>query len=187
MRPQVVVPAVQMVGVVGHQLLLLLLLLLLVARVHVQPRMMVVHTVLEAGLGHVRMQVMRRWRHWRAHVRGISHPVVAVGCIVGFCPVIVRRGGPAERLVGRYIEVIVVTERWQRTFLQTIGMLLHVLGKVGFLRVRLPTELAYMRLEVLRLLVLGYVLQKSRFVSETFVAAVALVGLVGLVASRVGL
>jgi hypothetical protein len=66
-------------------------------------------------------------------------------------------------------------------------MFLHVLGQVGLLRVGLATVLANMGLEVLGLLVLGDVLKKSVFVDEALVAGVALVGLVRLVASGVGL
>lgn len=66
-------------------------------------------------------------------------------------------------------------------------MLLHVLAQVGLLRVALAAVLADVRLEVFAFLVLGDVLQEGRFVAETLVAGVALVGLVGLVAPRVRL
>ena len=67
-------------------------------------------------------------------------------------------------------------------------MLLHVLRKVGLLRVTLSTVGADVCLYMLRLLVLGDVLVKERlFVGEALVAGVALVGLVSLVAARVGL
>ena len=66
-------------------------------------------------------------------------------------------------------------------------MLLHVLRKVGLLRVTLSTVGADVCLYMLRLLVLGDVLKERLFVREALVAGVALVGLVSLVAARVGL
>ena len=66
-------------------------------------------------------------------------------------------------------------------------MLLHVLCKVGLLRVTLSTVGADVCLYMLGLLVLGDVLKERLFVGEALVAGVALVGLVSLVASRVGL
>ena len=62
-----------------------------------------------------------------------------------------------------------------------------MLGQVGLLCVGLPAVLADVRLEVLRLLVLGDVLEEGALVDEALVARVALVRLVCLVAARVGL
>ena len=56
-----------------------------------------------------------------------------------------------------------------------------------YLRVALPAILADVRLEVLGLLVLRNVLEERGLVDEAFVARVALVRLVSLVAARVGL
>ena len=64
-----------------------------------------------------------------------------------------------------------------------VRVLLHVLGQVGLLRVGLATELADVGLQVLGLLVLGYVVKQRVLVDEALVAGVALVRLVGLVAS----
>lgn len=66
-------------------------------------------------------------------------------------------------------------------------MLLHVLGKVGFLGVALATVGTDVCLYMLGLLVLGDVLEQRLLVREAFVAGVALVGLVSLVAPGVGL
>lgn len=62
-----------------------------------------------------------------------------------------------------------------------------MLRKVGLLGVRLAAELANVRLQVLRVLVLWYVLQQGRFVGETLVAGVTFVRFVGLMATRVRL
>jgi len=62
-----------------------------------------------------------------------------------------------------------------------------VLGQVGLLGVGLAAVLADVRLQVLRLLVLGDVLQQRRLVGEALVAGVALERLVRLVAPRVRL
>jgi len=48
----------------------------------------------------------------------------------------------------------------RRPLVHPLGVLLHVLGQVCFLCVRLATVLAYVRLEVFGLLVLGYVLEQ---------------------------
>ena len=66
-------------------------------------------------------------------------------------------------------------------------MLLHVLRKVRLLRVTLSTVGADVCLYMLGLLVLRDVLEQGLFVGEALVAGVALVRLVSLVASRVGL
>ena len=74
-----------------------------------------------------------------------------------------------------------------RPLVRSVGVLLHVLGQVGLLRVALSAVLANVRFEMLGLLVLGYVLEERRLVDEALVAGVALVGLVGLVAAGVAL
>ena len=66
-------------------------------------------------------------------------------------------------------------------------MLLHVLGQVGLLGVALPAVGADVCLQMLGLLVFGDVVKKGGLVMEALVAGVALVRLVSLVASRVGL
>ena len=70
---------------------------------------------------------------------------------------------------------------------RSFRVLLHVLGEIGLLGVRLAAVLADVRLEVLRLAVLGDVLQEGGLVRKALVAGVALEGLVSLVAPRVGL
>lgn len=75
----------------------------------------------------------------------------------------------------------------RRPFVNAIGMLLHVLCEVCFLRVRFAAELTYMRLEMLRLLVLRYVFKQTRFVDEALVTRVALIRLVRLMTARVRL
>ena len=66
-------------------------------------------------------------------------------------------------------------------------MLLHVLGQVGLLRVALPTVRTDVSLQVFGLLVLRDVVQEGGLVMETFIAGVALVGLVSLMTPGVGL
>ena len=66
-------------------------------------------------------------------------------------------------------------------------MLLHVLRQVGLLSVTLATVGTDVRLQVLRLLVLGDVFEQGDLIVEALVAGVALVRLVSLVAPRVGL
>jgi len=68
-----------------------------------------------------------------------------------------------------------------------VCMLLHVFGKVGFLGVALAAVGTDVRLYMLRLLVLGDVLEQRLLVREALVAGVALVRLVSLVAPGVGL
>ena len=68
-----------------------------------------------------------------------------------------------------------------------VRVLLHVLCQVGLLSVTLATVGTDVRLQVLRLLVLGDVLEQGDLVVEALVAGVALVRLVSLVAPRVGL
>jgi len=75
----------------------------------------------------------------------------------------------------------------RRPLVHPLGVLLHVLGQVRLLRVRLAAVLAYVRLEVFRLLVFGYVLEQRLLVLEALVARVALERLVRLVAPGVRL
>jgi len=62
-----------------------------------------------------------------------------------------------------------------------------MLGQVGLLGVALPTVGADVGFKMLRLLMLGDMLKQGGFVMETFVAGVALVGFIRLVAPGVGL
>lgn len=66
-------------------------------------------------------------------------------------------------------------------------MLLHVLGQVRLLRVALAAELADVSFQMFGLFVLRDVVEECVLVDETLVAGVALVRLVRLVASGVGL
>lgn len=75
----------------------------------------------------------------------------------------------------------------RRSLIGPLCVLLHVLGQIGLLRVTLAAVLADVRLQVLRLLVLRYVLEQTRLVGEALVARVTLVRLVRLVASRMAL
>lgn len=75
----------------------------------------------------------------------------------------------------------------RRSLVRSLRVLLHVLRQVSFLGVTLAAVLANVRLEVLRLLVLRYVLEQTRFVREALVAGVTLVRLVGLVTSGMAL
>jgi len=71
--------------------------------------------------------------------------------------------------------------------LRPVAVLLHVLSQVGLLRVALSAELADVGFQVFRLFVLRNVVEERVLVDETLVAGVALVRLVRLVASGVGL
>ena len=62
-----------------------------------------------------------------------------------------------------------------------------MLRQVRFLRVRFAAQLADVRLQMLRVLVLGDVLEQGRLVGEALVARVALERFVRLMAPRVGL
>lgn len=75
----------------------------------------------------------------------------------------------------------------RRPLVHPLGVLLHVLGQVRLLRVRLAAVLAYVRLQVFGLLVFGYVLEQRLFVLEALVARVTLERFVRLVAPGVGL
>jgi len=74
-----------------------------------------------------------------------------------------------------------------RPLVLPVGVLLHVLGQVGLLRVALSAVLTDVRLEVFALLVLGDVFEEGGLVGEALVAGVALVRLVRLVAPGVRL
>lgn len=74
-----------------------------------------------------------------------------------------------------------------RPLVRPLGVLLHVLGEVRLLRVGLAAVLADVRLQVLRLAVLGDVFEEGGFVRKALVARVALEGFVRLVAPRVRL
>ena len=75
----------------------------------------------------------------------------------------------------------------RRSLVRSISVLLHVLRKIRLLSVTLATVGADVCLYMLRLLVLGDVLEEGLLVGEALVAGVALVRLVSLVAPRVGL
>lgn len=75
----------------------------------------------------------------------------------------------------------------RRSLVRSLRMLLHMLCQIGLLSVTLTTVLADVRLQVLRLLVLRYVLEQTRLVGEALVTGVTLVRLVGLVASGMAL
>lgn len=77
------------------------------------------------------------------------------------------------------------SDRWP--LICSLGVLLHVLGEIGFLGVGFATVLTDVSLQMLGFLVLGNMLQQRGFIGETFVARVALEGFVRLVASRVRL
>ena len=62
-----------------------------------------------------------------------------------------------------------------------------MLGQVGLLGVALPAVGADVGFKMLGLLMLGDMLKKGGFIMETFVAGVALVGFIRLVAPGVGL
>lgn len=75
----------------------------------------------------------------------------------------------------------------RRSLVRSLRVLLHVLRQIGLLGVTFAAVLADVRFQVLRLLVLRYVLEQARLVGEALVTGVTLVRLVGLVASRVAL
>ena len=75
----------------------------------------------------------------------------------------------------------------RRSLVRSISVLLHVFRKIRLLSVTLATVGADVCLYMLRLLVLGDVLEEGLLVGEALVAGVALVRLVSLVAPRVGL
>lgn len=77
------------------------------------------------------------------------------------------------------------SDRW--SLICSLGVLLHVLGEIGFLGVGFATVLTDVGLQMFGFLVLRNMLQQGGFIGETFVARVALEGFVRLVASRVRL
>lgn len=76
-------------------------------------------------------------------------------------------------------------DRW--SLVRPLRVLLHMLRQIGLLGVTLTAVLADVRFQVLRLLVLRYVLEQTRLVGEALVTGVTLVRLVGLVASGMAL
>lgn len=68
-----------------------------------------------------------------------------------------------------------------------VNVLLHVLDEVRLLGVALPTQVADVRLEMLRVAVARDVLEQRRLVRKALVARVALEGLIRLVAAGVRL
>lgn len=75
----------------------------------------------------------------------------------------------------------------RRSLVRSLRVLLHMLRQIGLLGVTLTAVLADVRFQVLRLLVLRYVLEQTRLVGEALVTGVTLVRLVGLVASGMAL
>lgn len=75
----------------------------------------------------------------------------------------------------------------RRSLVGSLRVFLHVLRQIGLLGVTLAAVLAYVGLEMLRLLVLGYVLEEAGLVGETLVTGIALVRLVGLMTTGVTL
>ena len=75
----------------------------------------------------------------------------------------------------------------RRSLVRSISVLLHVFRKIRLLSVTLATVGADVCLYMLRLLMLGYVVEQGLLVSKTFIAGVTLVGLVRLVTPGVGL
>jgi hypothetical protein len=69
----------------------------------------------------------------------------------------------------------------------SLQVFLQMFLKIRLLRVRFPAILAYVRLQMFRLLVLGNVLEERALVVEAFVARVALEWTIGLVAPRMRL
>lgn len=131
-------------------------------RIHLRP--------VRVGTGG-RWQTVNRLRSGGASVASAADDVSSVASLAS-----VTGGHPSA---GR--------EKSARSLFRPVAVLLHVLGQVGLLRVALSAELADVSLQVLRLLVLGNVIEESVLVDEALVAGVALVGFVGLVASGVGL
>lgn len=75
----------------------------------------------------------------------------------------------------------------RRSLIRSLCVLLHMLRQIGLLGVTLTAVLADVRFQVLRFLVLRYVLEKTWLIGEALVTGVTLVRLVGLVASRMTL
>lgn len=129
------------------------------------------------------------------HLARVLHLVVVLVVVVG--QTVVQVADHRLRTDLGPVVVLVVGHRVYRwpesgaddgwSFIGALRVLLHVLRQIGLLGVALAAVLTDVGLEVLRLLVLGYVLEQARLVRETLVAGVALVGLVGLVAARMAL
>ena len=125
-------------------------------------------------------------------VEALVHELVAVAVGVHLGPVVVVGAGQAGQMAhagrcGRSRRVGSSGGQDRRPLVRAVRVLLHVLGQVGLLGVALAAVRADVGLEVLGLLVLGDVLQQGGLVREALVAGVALVRLVSLVASGVGL
>lgn len=122
----------------------------------------------------------------------LLHDVRHVGCRIrthlGPVGVFAAGHGRRDGCVGIEIQratTAACSDRWP--LVRSLGVLLHVLGKVGFLGVGLATVLADMGLQMLRFFVLGNMLQQRWLIGETLVARVALEGFVRLVAPGVRL
>ena len=115
----------------------------------------------------------------------LLHQLVPVTVPVHLGPVAVLSWASQVTHWGRWIRCSLGHNR--RPLVCPISVLLHVFRQVRLLSVTLATVGTDVRLQVLGLLVLGDVLKQGYLVVEALVAGVALVRLVSLVASRVGL
>jgi len=75
----------------------------------------------------------------------------------------------------------------RRSLVRSFRVLLHMLRQIGLLSVTFTAILADVRFQMLRLLVLRYVLEQTRLVGEALVTGVTLVRFVGLVTSGMAL
>ena len=117
--------------------------------------------------------------------KSLLHELMPVTVSVHLRPVAVLRRAAQVTHWGRWIRSSLGNNR--RPLVCPISVLLHVLCQVRLLSVTLATVGTDVRLQVLGLLVLGDMLEQRYLVVEALVAGVALVGLVSLVAARVGL
>ena len=115
----------------------------------------------------------------------LLHELVAVAVTIHLGPVAVLCG--AAKVAHWCCRVRCSLGHDWGTLVRPVRVLLHVLRQVGLLSVTLAAVGADVRLQVLRLLVLGDVLEQGDLVVEALVAGVALVRLVGLMTPRVGL
>ena len=115
----------------------------------------------------------------------LFHKLVSVTVAVHLGPVAVLRWTSQVTHRGRWVRCS-LCYNW-RPLICPISVLLHVFSQVRLLSVTFSTVGTDVRLQVLRLLVLGDVLEQGDLVVEALVAGVALVRLVSLVAPRVGL
>ena len=115
----------------------------------------------------------------------LLHQLRVVAVAVHLGPVVIGRA--AQRPHARGGRVVRPHRHDRRPLVAPVRVLLHVLGQVGLLCVRLATVGTDVCLQMLGLLVLGNVLQQRGLVVEALVAGVTLVGLVSLVAAGVGL